>query len=452
MKTIGKLMIAVLCVAFTGCGMADPWKKWEGEGEHSADRLLPSELKTALCAQEWWKASYEGKDYYFSFNENGKVNSSSSNNEKPVTAEYNIDWANDDEVILNFTSATHFKYSPASEETLIVTEFTDQKIVAYGKANRKAITLVPSSTTEYDAMEAVKLNYTLYTEFDSYTIPTTAGTLKVKVVGGDWNVVEPASDWLTFDKKDGEYAVFNYTARSHQFTADEVVFKQTTPEGEPLEHHIAVSSVSNVCKFDGGYAKVDFSGVDGNVLSYEALVYPEGFPNMINTVMGAEGQFLIRCGDANYDANKIQIATSNGNVDPGAGAVLPTNKWTHIAVTKSSTTICTYINGVKISEVAKTASPNISDFNLGMSWDTGRLWTGYMAEMRVWTKALTEEEINAPDHFYNVDPKSDGLLAYWKCDDGKGVILKDYANGHDCTGTWTGDSCWGSVPAACLLP
>lgn len=67
-------MIAAICVAFTGCGMADPWKKWEGEGELSADRLLPSELKTALCAQEWWKTQYAGKEFTIlvnSFTEGG---------------------------------------------------------------------------------------------------------------------------------------------------------------------------------------------------------------------------------------------------------------------------------------------------------------------------------------------------------------------------------------------
>ena len=53
--------------------------------------------------------------------------------------------------------------------------------------------------------------------------------------------------------------------------------------------------------------------------------------------------------------------------------------------------------------------------------------------MRIWNKALTPEEINAPDHFYQVAAASDGLVAYWKFDDNtKGKIVKDYTgNGFD---------------------
>lgn len=458
MKTIGKLMIAAICVAITGCGMADPWKKWEGEGELSADRLLPSELKTALCAQEWWKTQYADEEFFFSFSEDGKVRSSSTLNEKPLETEYTIDWSKETEVIVNFTGNTHLNYLAADQKefTVLVSAFTEQQIDAVGKDNAKTFKLVPGTQAEYQAMEDFKLNYNLYTEFDSYVIPTTAGELKVKVVGGDYAVAEPASDWLKFEKKDGDYAVFSYTAYPHQFRADEIVLTQTTPDGVLLTHKVAVSSVSNVCNFTDTYAKADFSGTDVvnsiNVLTYEALVCPTGFPKMINSVMGTEGQFLIRCGDANYPANKIQLATNSGNVNPGDGAILPTNKWTHIAITMSPSHICTYINGEKINEVAKNTWVNISNFYLGFSYSNGREFTGYMAEMRVWNKALTEAEINAKDHFYTVDPKSEGLVAYWKCDDGQGNILKDYANGNNCTGAWSGDSVWGAMPAVYPLP
>lgn len=457
MKTIGKLMIAAICVAFTGCGMADPWKKWEGEGELSADRLLPSELKTALCAQEWWKTQYAGKEFFFSFSEDGKVKSSSTFNEKPLETGYNIDWSKEDQVIVNFTGKTHLEYLDASakELTILVNSFTEQQIDAVGKDNAKTIKLLPGTQNEYQAMEDFKLNYNLYTEFDSYVIPTTAGELKVKVVGGDYTVQEPEADWLTFVKKDGDYAVFSYTAYPHRFRSAEVVMNQTTPDGEQLTHKIVVSG-TKVVNFTNTYAKADFKGAavvnSINVLSYEALVCPTGFPRMINSVMGTEGQFLIRCGDANYPADKIQIATNAGNVNPGDGAILPTNRWTHIAVTMSETHVCTYINGVKVNETAKNTWVNISNFYLGFSYSNGREFTGYMAEMRLWNKALTEAEINAENHFYNVDPKSEGLVAYWRCDDGAGTVLADATNGYNCNGAWAGDSVWGPMPMAYPLP
>lgn len=457
MKTFGKLMIAVLCVAFTGCGMADPWKKWENEGNLSADRLLPSELKTALCAQEWWKAEYAGEDFFFAFTEDGNVKSSSSQNEKPVETKYNLDWSKEDEVIINFTGNTHLNYLPAGKKefTLLVSAYSEQQIVAKGKDNGVGLTMVPGTQSEYQAMEDFKLNYNLYTEKDVYYIGQAAGELKVKVVGGDYRVNDPEADWLTFVRKDGDYAVFSYTAYPHRFRTAEVVFNQTTPDDVELTHKIVVSG-TYVCNFTDTFAKADFKGAPVvnsiNVLSYEALVCATGFPRMINTVMGTEGQFLIRCGDAGYPGNKIQIATNAGNVNPGDGAVLPTNEWIHIAVTMSETHICTYVNGVKIHETAKNTWVNISDFHLGKSWDNGRAFTGYMAEMRVWNKALTEAEINAENHFYNVDPKTPGLIAYWRCDDGSGNVLADAVNGYNCNGNWSGDGVWGPMPLAYPLP
>lgn len=457
MKTIGKLMIAAICVAITGCGMADPWKKWEGEGELSADRLLPSELKTALCAQEWWKTQYADEEFFFSFSEDGKVRSSSTLNEKPLETEYTIDWSKETEVIVNFTGNTHLNYLAADQKefTILVNAFTEQQIDAVGQDNAKTFKFVPGTQAEYQAMEDFKLNYNLYTEKDTYYIDQTAGELKVKVIGGDYTVDEPASDWLKFEKKDGEYAVFSYEAYPHRFRADQVTFRQTTPDNEKLVHTISVSGTP-VCDFTNTSAKADFKGAavfnSINVLSYEALVCPTGFPRMINTVMGTEGQFLIRCGDAGYPGNKIQIATNSGNVNPGDGAVLPTGEWLHIAVTMSETHICTYVNGVKVNETSKNTWVNISDFNLGYSWSSGREFTGYMAEVRVWNKALTEAEINSENHFYNVDPKSEGLLAYWRCDDGVGNVLADAANGYSCNGRWTGDGVWGPMPMEYPLP
>ena len=56
-----------------------------------------------------------------------------------------------------------------------------------------------------------------------------------------------------------------------------------------------------------------------------------------------------------------------------------------------------------------------------------------MGEVRLWNKALTSEEIASENHFYKIDPASDGLVAYWKFDDNmKGKIVKDYTgNGFD---------------------
>ena len=44
-------------------------------------------------------------------------------------------------------------------------------------------------------------------------------------------------------------------------------------------------------------------------------------------------------------------------------------------------------------------------------------------------KVLTAEEINAKDHFYKIDPASEGLVSYWKFNDNntKDKVVKDYS-------------------------
>ena len=48
-----------------------------------------------------------------------------------------------------------------------------------------------------------------------------------------------------------------------------------------------------------------------------------------------------------------------------------------------------------------------------------------MTEIRIWNKALTADEINAPNHFYTVDPNSEGLFSYWKFVEGEGSTVAD---------------------------
>ena len=50
--------------------------------------------------------------------------------------------------------------------------------------------------------------------------------------------------------------------------------------------------------------------------------------------------------------------------------------------------------------------------------------------MRVWSVARSEQEIW--DNMYDVDPKTPGLIGYWKFDEGEGNVIKDWTgNGND---------------------
>lgn len=183
-----------------------------------------------------------------------------------------------------------------------------------------------------------------------------------------------------------------------------------------------------------------------NQITVQALLYPRDFRNQLNTLMGIEGQYLLRFGDNGVPPNQLQLATSNGNVTD-ASWQLDTNSWTEFTFTFDCATgeAKVYFNGVKkgatqISDFRgpidwNTASGDITDgprgFYIGYSYNSDRCFDGNMAEVRVWNRVLTEEEINQPFQAYSVEPDSPGLVAYWKLDEGSGNLFHDYANGYD---------------------
>lgn len=173
----------------------------------------------------------------------------------------------------------------------------------------------------------------------------------------------------------------------------------------------------------------------------------------LSTVMGVEGNFLIRVGDAGIPSNRLQIATNSQNLACPKEYDLEANKWYHIAVTYhyasySNRKIEVYINGKLAASATNVGSGKKSFgmthtneasggrvFWLGYAYDNARDLRGGMCEARIWNRVLTAEEINAENHFYQVDPASNGLVAYWKMNEGEGDKMKDStANGNDLQG------------------
>lgn len=183
-------------------------------------------------------------------------------------------------------------------------------------------------------------------------------------------------------------------------------------------------------------------------MTVEALVYARDFDREISTLMGIEGKFLLRFGDATYNPGQLQVVNGSTKFpDKDDSKAIPTNEWVHIAVTYQTTgEICIYVNGVLQSEgkcgsgavnwgtyvppYLETASKR--GFHIGYSYTDERYFAGNLSEVRIWNRVLSADEINATNHFYWVDPASDGLVAYWKFDDGEGNTIRDHSgNGND---------------------
>lgn len=168
-------------------------------------------------------------------------------------------------------------------------------------------------------------------------------------------------------------------------------------------------------------------------VTMEALIRCRNYDRLISTVMGIENYLLIRIGDASFPSNQIQIATNAGNFpDSDTKKGLPTNEWIHIALTYNSDNgeMKVYVNGkVQSESTKKIGKVNFginggNGFYIGRSYEDSRFLAGEVSECRIWNVVRTKDEIaNNP---YQVAPDSEGLVAYWKCDEGGGSTVKDY--------------------------
>ena len=209
------------------------------------------------------------------------------------------------------------------------------------------------------------------------------------------------------------------------------------------------SLVNVVCSLSKNRAYPDFNNDDrfNNLTenTMEILFKANAFPNQLNTLMGIEGHYLLRLGDASVPSNQLQVATSAGNLT-SPDLTFESNKWYHVAVTCNKGNIKVYVNGEEkysdrvnmryVNLGAKHHNEDNGDrvFWVGYSYSLDRFFDGVVSEVRIWNRELTADEIKAPAHFYTVDPASDGLISYWKFDDGAGQTVKDHtANGYDLT-------------------
>ncbi len=178
-------------------------------------------------------------------------------------------------------------------------------------------------------------------------------------------------------------------------------------------------------------------------VTFEALIKARDLSKLISTVMGIEGYFLLRIGDADRKGNQLQLATGSGGNFPAPDATkgLPINKWVHVAMTLDCEThkVIIYVDGkiqsegnLNLRSVDIRGNGSDRDFMIGFSYSSGRELDGYISEVRVWDVVRTQEEI--AKNIYSVDPKSEGLVGYWKLDDQSGTEVKDYTgNGNTAT-------------------
>lgn len=176
------------------------------------------------------------------------------------------------------------------------------------------------------------------------------------------------------------------------------------------------------------YFTVPGFATDGNLnsvsnLTLECRVYVNSFQTAnpyISSVIGIEENFLLRFGDVSIGNNQLQLAGGlvNGKKFPVTSkGAFSTGQWLHVAVVYNGSTMALYVNGILDNYTdAESGGVNLTDtygggFHIGYSAD-GRYLNGAVSEARVWSKALTPNELQ--NNLCFVDPASPGLIAYWR--------------------------------------
>ena len=334
------------------------------------------------------------------------------------------------------------------------------------------LTPVEVNLTQYakHVLSTPTANYTIAVEGETIVIPLSAN------VAYDI-VMEGAEGWLTVGEPTAEGLPFTAAALADGKRAATVTFTQTDAvEGEtPLTCTIKITQVNALITWaadmTGNRLFPKWDGTGGGIaknndlteVTLECMVKFDDFNKAsggIYTIMGIEGYFLLRMGDVGNPLTRLQVATLAGNYNVPFDC--QANTWYHLAVVWKERTAYVYFNGdlkgtsqqfperswvgwptysyVYLSPLALSPTWSYEPdgnraFWMGYSYDANRDTHGLMTEIRLWNRALTAEEINAPNHFYEVDPASEGLFSYWKFTEGEGATVADKtANGNTLYG------------------
>jgi hypothetical protein len=170
--------------------------------------------------------------------------------------------------------------------------------------------------------------------------------------------------------------------------------------------------------------------LSGDSYTFEAWVLPTTNCTTGNgycTIAGREGDWLIAINNGEltfitYNVNTWGIWTSTGTN-------IPLNQWSHVALTKNSTTWSLYVNGVKTYSTTLSYSPLASSgyyFYVGERWGMGWAFNGSIDEVRLWR---TDRGANIASDMTSTATNTSGLLAYWNFNEGSGYTAYNQVPG-----------------------
>lgn len=167
-------------------------------------------------------------------------------------------------------------------------------------------------------------------------------------------------------------------------------------------------------------------GVETKDWTIETWVWMSGFQinNQAIINMTASTEIYIRFGDSSIPYNSLQVKCGGSQVNNPT--LFKPNKWYHLAFVYSQgqKKLQIYVNGEPTGQLVVDIAQTKLD---GMQLVSSGEWfldKCRMAQLRVWKRALSQTEINT-NKLVSVNPAADGLIGYWKLNEGE-----DYGSKH----------------------
>ena len=123
-------------------------------------------------------------------------------------------------------------------------------------------------------------------------------------------------------------------------------------------------------------------------------------------------------------------------------ASIPSNTWTHIAVTRSGSTGSIYINGLlDKAQTVTTAAPSSHGISIAGTSNLNSGFRGQIADVRAWNFARSQPQIYA-SMYDRLSGAESGLVGYWPINDGSGTSVNELVANADGTASGTPLPAW----------
>jgi hypothetical protein len=175
-----------------------------------------------------------------------------------------------------------------------------------------------------------------------------------------------------------------------------------------------------------GYAYLLSAGAESvkaltnDAYTFEAWVRPANVcTGAYCTIAGREGDWLL-----SYNSGELTFITWTSANTWGSwqstGTNIPLNQWSHVALTKNSTTWSLYVNGTKTYSATLSYVPLASSgyyFYVGERWGGGYSFNGSIDEVRLWR---SDRASSIATDMNSTATTGTNLLAYWNFNEGSG--------------------------------